>query len=88
MAAASTAGAAVVVVVGAAVVVGADVVAISPGVPLAELLAANGATTNTPIYPGTTICLPAGATIPEPPTTTPPTTAPPTTSGTRVKSPR
>ena len=50
------------------------------GVPIAELLAANGATTNTPLYPGATICLPAGATIPAPPTTTvPPTTVPPTT---------
>ena len=49
-------------------------------VPLAELLEVNGATSLTPIYPGTSICLPAGATTPVPPTATaPPTTTPPTT---------
>jgi hypothetical protein len=61
-------------------------------VPLAELLEANGATSSTPIYPGTSICLPAGATTPAPPTITPAaitpaatpvnTTAPATTAGT------
>lgn len=45
-------------------------------VPLTELLEANGATSLTPIYPGTAICLPAGATTPAPP----PTTAPPATT--------
>lgn len=51
-------------------------------VPLAELLEANGATSLTPIYPGTSICLPAGATTPAPPPTTaaPATTAPDTTT--------
>lgn len=51
------------------------------GVPLAELLEANGATTNTALYPGSTICLPAGSTTPAPPTaTTPATTTPATTT--------
>ena len=36
-------------------------------VPLAEILEANGATSSTPLYPGTTICLPAGASTPAPP---------------------
>lgn len=55
------------------------------GVPLDEILEANGATTNTPLYPGVTICLPAGASTPPPPpppTTAAPTTAAPTTSTT------
>ncbi|WP_395159236.1 LysM peptidoglycan-binding domain-containing protein [Ilumatobacter sp.] len=48
-------------------------------VPIAELLEANGATSLTPIYPGTSICLPAGAATPAPPTTTaPPVTTTPT----------
>jgi LysM repeat protein len=57
------------------------------GVSTSELLEANGATTDTPIYPGSTICLPAGAQDPGPPpapstTTTqaPTTTAAPTTT--------
>ncbi len=47
-------------------------------VPLAGILEANNATTSTPLYPGTTICLPAGASTPQPvpaPTTAEPTTA-------------
>jgi hypothetical protein len=48
-------------------------------VPIAELLEANGASSLTPIYPGTSICLPAGATTPAPPTTAPATTTPATT---------
>ena len=48
-------------------------------VSIAELLKANGATSSTPIYPGTSICLPAGATTPAPPTTAPATTTPATT---------
>jgi LysM repeat protein len=40
------------------------------GVDLAELLEANAATTDTPLYPGSTICLPAGATVPPPPAPT------------------
>jgi hypothetical protein len=53
-------------------------------VALVELFEANGASSSTPIYPGTSICLPAGATTPAPPTTTaapapaPATTAPAT----------
>jgi hypothetical protein len=46
------------------------------GAPLADVLAANSATVSTPLYPGRTICLPAGATTPPPP---PPPTTPPTT---------
>lgn len=42
------------------------------GVELAELLEANDATVNTPLYPGSEICLPAGATTPAPPTTVAP----------------
>ena len=48
-------------------------------VPLAELLEANGASSSTPIYPGTSICLPAGATTPVAPTTTVPTSTTPAT---------
>jgi hypothetical protein len=57
------------------------------GVSTSALLDANGATTDTPIYPGSTICLPDGAQDPGPPpapttTTTkaPTTTAAPTTT--------
>jgi hypothetical protein len=51
------------------------------GVELAELLDVNAATIDTPLYPGRTICLPAGASIPPPPpaTTAAPATSPPTT---------
>lgn len=63
-------------------------------VSLADLLAVNGASTDTPLYPGSELCLPAGATTPAPPSTvsrpettaptapppTAPATAPPTTS--------
>lgn len=51
------------------------------GVELADLLSVNSATIDTPLYPGSTICLPAGASTPAPPTTVAPTTAPPTTGG-------
>lgn len=44
------------------------------GVDFDELLEANGASASTPLYPGTEICLPAGATAPAPPTTTASTT--------------
>jgi hypothetical protein len=47
------------------------------GAPLADVLAVNDATVSTPLYPGRSICLPAGATIPPPPPAA--TTAPPTT---------
>jgi LysM repeat protein len=49
-------------------------------VPLAELLEANGASSVTPIYPGTSICLPAGAATPAPPTTAAPATPAPATT--------
>jgi LysM repeat protein len=57
-------------------------------VSLAELLEANGATSLTPIYPGTSICLPAGATTPVAPTATaaPDTTVPATTSSVTTSS--
>lgn len=54
-------------------------------VPLDDLLSVNGASTRSPLFPGETICLPAGATIPPPPvatTTAPTTTAAPTTTTT------
>jgi hypothetical protein len=41
------------------------------GAPLADLLAVNDATVSTPLYPGSTICLPAGATAPPAPSSTP-----------------
>ncbi len=43
------------------------------GVALADLLAANDATVSTPLFPGSTICLPAGATTPSPPPAPTPT---------------
>lgn len=65
------------------------------GVDLADLLAVNGATVDTPLYPGSEICLPAGASTPAPTSapatttattvttaTTPPTTAAPATTAT------
>ena len=48
------------------------------GIGLAELLDANDSTVDTPLYPGSTICLPDGATVPAPPVTTSPTTIPAT----------
>ena len=59
------------------------------GSALADVLAVNGATVSTPLYPGRSICLPAGATIPPPPpapTTAAPTTAAPTTSSGSTRS--
>jgi LysM domain len=50
------------------------------GLPLDEILDANDATVDTPLFPGATICLPEGATVPAPPTTAAPTTAPATTA--------
>jgi len=54
-------------------------------VTLKELLAANGATTGTALYPGRSICLPANASAPTTaaPTTAAPTTAKPTTTTAR-----
>jgi hypothetical protein len=56
------------------------------GVSLADMLAANDASTSTPIHPGDEICLPAGAAMPSPPTTAPPA-APPTTAPTQLAPP-
>jgi hypothetical protein len=52
------------------------------GVTVDDLLELNGAGSGTPLYPGSSICLPAGASTPPPPppVTTPATTAPPTTA--------
>jgi LysM repeat protein len=49
-------------------------------VSLKSLLAANGATINTLLLPGKSICLPAGAVEPAPPTTHAPTTTAPATT--------
>ena len=46
------------------------------GVEIGDLLAVNDATSDTPLYPGRTICLPVGANTPPPPPTTPSTEAP------------
>ncbi|MEM9748544.1 MAG: LysM peptidoglycan-binding domain-containing protein [Actinomycetota bacterium] len=54
------------------------------GVPLADLLDANAATTSTPLFPGSTICLPAGSRTPNPPDDVTTTTATPTTTTTTV----
>jgi len=55
-------------------------IADASGASLSDLLAANDATVDSALFPGTEVCLPAGATMPVPPTTTPPTTTPPTTT--------
>jgi LysM repeat protein len=49
------------------------------GVDVADLLGANGATSDTPLYPGRSICLPAGAATPVPTVAAATTTAAPTT---------
>ena len=53
------------------------------GTPLNDLLDLNDATLDTALFPGRSICLPADADIPAPPTTTPPTptTTEPANSG-------
>jgi soluble lytic murein transglycosylase-like protein len=65
-------------------------------VKVSKLYAANGATAKTTIYPGRSICLPAGATevsneapttTKAPATTVPPTTAPATTAPARTYQP-
>lgn len=50
------------------------------GIMPTELLAENNATIDTAIFPGDDICLPEGASVPTPPTTTVPTTEAPTTT--------
>lgn len=54
------------------------------GVSTEELMGANGASSETPIYPGTTICLPVGASQPGPPPTTSTTTEAATTTTTKA----
>lgn len=49
-------------------------------VTLTSLLAVNNATASTALYPGRSICLPAGATTPKAPTTTQPAAKAPTTT--------
>ena len=58
-------------------------------VDLGDLLDVNGATTDTPLYPKRTICLPAGASAPTTatPTTAAPTTAAPTTAAPATAAP-
>jgi hypothetical protein len=55
-------------------------IADAAGLGLAELLELNDATADTPLYPGSVVCLPAGASGPSTPTTAAPTTAAPTTA--------
>jgi hypothetical protein len=64
-------------------------VADAAGISLAKLLQANLATVDTPLYPDDDICLPNGATLPSPPTTTsaPPATAPTTAAPTTTAPP-
>ena len=50
-------------------------IADAAGLELDELLELNGATPDTPLYPGSEVCLPAGASGPAAPTTAAPTTA-------------
>ena len=59
------------------------------GVEIADLFAVNDATSDTPLFPGRTICLPVGASTPPPPTSPPPTatTAPPTAPPTNTSAP-
>jgi Lysozyme like domain/LysM domain len=64
------------------------------GIALAKLLQANLATVQTPLYPGDEICLPNGAALPAPPSTTtaappttPPVTSPPTTAAPTTTAP-
>jgi LysM repeat protein len=59
------------------------------GASVEEWLAANDATADTPLYVGDELCIPAGATAPDPPpaTTTPPTTAAPVTTAAPAPAP-
>jgi hypothetical protein len=50
------------------------------GITPRQLLDANLAMLDTPIFPGDEICLPAGSVMPAPPTTAPPSTAAPSTA--------
>jgi hypothetical protein len=55
-------------------------IADAAGLELDVLLELNDATPDTPLYPGSEVCLPAGAVGPVAPTTAAPTTMPPTTA--------
>jgi LysM repeat protein len=55
-------------------------IADAAGLGLDELLELNDATPDTPLYPGSVVCLPAGASGPSTPTKVAPTTAAPTTA--------
>ena len=55
-------------------------IADAAGLELDELLELNEATSETALYPGSEVCLPAGASGPSAPTTVAPTTTPPTTA--------
>jgi hypothetical protein len=57
------------------------------GITPRQLLDANLAMLDTPIFPGDEICLPAGAVMPTPPTTAPPSTAPPSTTPATTRAP-
>ncbi|MEO7369813.1 MAG: LysM peptidoglycan-binding domain-containing protein [Ilumatobacteraceae bacterium] len=57
-------------------------------VTMKALLAANGATVNTVLLPGKTICLPEGAAAPGPAATSPPSTKPPSTNPPATNPPR
>ncbi|MEI6496795.1 MAG: LysM peptidoglycan-binding domain-containing protein [Actinomycetota bacterium] len=59
-----------------------SVIATRTKVTMRALLAANGATTRTVLYPGGSICLPASATVPIAPATTPASTVPVATPST------
>lgn len=61
-------------------------IAEASGASLGDLLAKNNATADTPLYPGSEICLPADATVPTPPSEAP-TTASPTTDPTTTAAP-
>jgi LysM repeat protein len=62
-------------------------IADAAGLGLDELLELNDATADTPLYPGSEVCLPAGASGPSAPTTEPQTTAPPTTAAPTTAAP-
>ena len=59
---------------------GWTIIAARVGVKPRELYAANGASAQTPLYPGRSVCLPAGAAPAPTATTAPPTTPAPTTT--------
>jgi LysM repeat protein len=62
-------------------------IADAAGLELDELLELNNATSDTPLFPGSEVCLPAGAAGPAAPTTTPPTTQPATTAAQMTEPP-